>query len=142
MKNIATSVLLLLFAGCGEQIDETYPTYADARSAGAVERGWVPAFVPMSASDIVDSHDLDTNRQTLLFKLPSSAMSEMVTGLRRVSGDDRETLTKLIDEYGLGQGSEGYVICSEVQNGVLVVDLEHGKVVYDTTISWSDDDYL
>lgn len=142
MKNIAITALLLLFVGCGEQIDETYPTYADAERAGAVERGWIPAFVPLSASDIVDSHDLDTNRQKLQFKLPPSAINEMVADLRKVSANDQEAIAVLLDKHGLRQGSEAYVVCSEVQDGILAVDSEQGKAVYDTTVDWSDDDCL
>lgn len=140
MKIIATTVLSLLMAGCAEQIDETYATYAEAQSAGAVKRGWVPTFVPSSATDIVDSHDLDTNRQTLKFNLPPSSIGEMVVGLRVVSANDQDALTELLSEHGLGQSSPGYVVCSEVQNGALVVDPELGRAVYDTTVTWADDD--
>ena len=112
MKNITITILLLLLAGCDEQIYETYPTYAEAQRAGAVERGWIPTFVPSSASNIEDSHDLDTNRQTLQFKLPPSAINDMVAGLRATSAYDREALAELLDKHDLGQASEGYVVCS------------------------------
>ena len=137
---MAITILSLLLAGCDEQIDETYTTYADAQSAGAIKRGWVPAFVPPSATNIVESHDLDTNRQTLQFNLPPSAINEMVVGLRTVSANDRGVLVELLSEHGLGQTSAGYVLCSEIQDGVLVVDPELGRAVYDTTVTWADDD--
>lgn len=140
MKNIKIVVLLLLLAGCGEQIDENYPTYAEAQRAGAVKRGWVPAFVPSSASDIEGSHDLDTSRQTLQFKIPPSAVKDMVAGLSTVSSYDQKALAELFDKHGLRRASEGYVICSDVRNGALVVDPEIGRAVYDTTINWVDDD--
>ena len=143
MKNMAIAVLSLLVAGCGahdEQVSETYATYAEALSAGAIERGWVPAFVPSSATSIVDSHNLDTNRQTLQFNLPPSAIDEMVIGFRAVSAKDQDALTELLSEHGLGQSSSGYVVCSEVQHGALVIDPELGRAVYDTTVTWADDD--
>ena len=64
----------------------------------------------------------------------------MVVGLRTVSANDRGVLVELLSEHGLGQTSAGYVLCSEIQDGVLVVDPELGRVVYDTTVSWADDD--
>jgi hypothetical protein len=34
---------------------------AEARSAGALDRGWVPSFLPSSTTSIVESHNIDTN---------------------------------------------------------------------------------
>ncbi len=140
MKAMTIPFFTLLLAGCGEQIDKNYATYVDAQRAGAVEKGWIPAFIPSSASDIVDSHDLDTNRQTLQFKLPPSAIGGMVAGLRKISTNDQNALADLLDKYATGRDSEGYVVCSEVQNGALIVDAERGKAFYDTIVSWLDDD--
>ena len=41
MRNVTFPILLLFMAGCGEQIDDNYSTYADAQRAGAIERGWI-----------------------------------------------------------------------------------------------------
>jgi hypothetical protein len=60
MRNMTITAILLTAAGCSDQMGETYATYADAQPAGAIERGWVPAFVPSSARNIADSHNLDT----------------------------------------------------------------------------------
>jgi hypothetical protein len=38
-------------------VTNTYNTMADARSSGAIERGWIPAFVPAGAQDIREAHD-------------------------------------------------------------------------------------
>lgn len=140
MRNMTIPVLLLSLAGCSEQIDETYSTYADARRAGAIERGWVPAFVPSSARDIADSHNLDTNRQTLQFTIPPSAIGKMVARFRAVSVTDRKAAAELARVHSLGAASEAYVVCSEHQNGALTVDRESGRAVYDTTVEWADDD--
>ena len=42
-------------------------TAALAREAGAVARGWLPEFLPPSARDIRERHDLDTNAVILRF---------------------------------------------------------------------------
>ena len=141
MRNMTIAVLLLSVTGRSEQIDQTYSTYADAQREGAVERGWVPAFVPSNARDIADSHDLDTNRQTLQFTIPPSAIGRMVEGLRRVSIADQRAAAELFREHGLGAASEGYGVCSEQHlSGALAVDRESGRAVYDTTVEWADDD--
>jgi hypothetical protein len=62
---LAIAVLLALAAGCSETRDTSYETLARAVSDGAVERGWVPAWLPASARDIHLTYDLDTNESML-----------------------------------------------------------------------------
>jgi hypothetical protein len=142
MRKMTIPVLLLSVAGCSEQIDATYSTYADAQRAGAIERGWVPAFVPPSARDIIASHNLDTNRQTLRFAIPPSDLGKMVAGLGSVSAEDRRAAAELSRRHGLGAASEAYVVCCEPLDGALALDRDSGRAVYDTTIEWAEDDCL
>ena len=49
-----------------------YSQYEDldaVREDGAFERGWFPAWMPESAVDIHEFHDLDTNQQAMSFRL-------------------------------------------------------------------------
>lgn len=140
MRMIAAAALLLSLVACNEQMEETYTTYADAQDAGAIERGWIPAFVPASARDITDSHDLDTNRQTLQFTIPPSHVGPMVAGLPSVSAEDHRAAAELSREHGLGAATDAYVVCSDPLNGALAVNSESGRAVYDTTVGWADDD--
>lgn len=142
MRQLAAILLLLSLGACSEQIEESYPTWSDAKSAGAVARGWIPSFVPETARDIKDSHDLDRNTQRLEFSIRSTEVATMVAGFRRISAEDRRLAAELAQELGLGVESDAYVVCSRIQNGVLVVNREEGKIAYDTTIRWADDDCL
>lgn len=139
MKSVLAAILAFILFGCADKVDEAYATYADAERAGAVERGWVPAFVPSSAHDLDETHDLDTSAQTLRFKLPPSDVVTMVVGLRLVSAKDGEAAATLSESHGLGSTSKVYVVCSKPRNGALAVDRESGKAVFDTTIDWLDD---
>ena len=47
-----------------------YPTYAEAVADGAIQRGWIPGFVPSSATTIEETHNIDTNWQWLEFTAP------------------------------------------------------------------------
>ena len=69
-------------AGCVEVERAEYPTYAAAEHAGAVTRGWIPAFVPRSAVKISEAHDLDVNTQRLRFRAPESDLRRMTAHLR------------------------------------------------------------
>jgi hypothetical protein len=65
----ATSVL----AACVAEMPEA--SYEDLNAAiadGAVERGWIPDWLPPSAQDIKEKHDLDTNSQIVRFTISSS----------------------------------------------------------------------
>lgn len=140
MRSLATIIPFFLLLGCNEQIDESYSTYSEAQSAGAVEKGWVPSFVPSSARDLEDTHDLDTTRQTLRFTIPLSAAADMVSGFRASSTEDKTAASELIDQHALAAESKVYVVCSGYRNGALAVDAENGQVVFSTTVNWVDDD--
>jgi hypothetical protein len=60
---------------------EQYATFSQADSAGAVRRGWLPSFVPQSATDLRDVHDYDTNHQWLRFRAPERDLHSMTLHL-------------------------------------------------------------
>ena len=61
-------ILIAVIAGCGETPEVYYPTYSEAISDDAVGRGWIPAWLPKSAIDIHEIHNIDTNRSMLAFR--------------------------------------------------------------------------
>jgi len=75
------TLMLVLSVGCGETVTTTYATYVDAEQAGAVARGWIPAFVPRTATEIREAHDLDTNQQWLRFRVPPGDTAVAVGGM-------------------------------------------------------------
>ena len=83
-----TSGLLGLAIACGEIQHASYATYAAADSAGAVTRGWVPSFVPSTAIEIVEIHDLDLNTQRLRFRAPEADLRTMIATLVPLSLDE------------------------------------------------------
>ena len=81
--------LLLAAAGLMSYVFETriveYETFAEAQAAGATEGGWLPTFLPASATDIRDVHNIDTNAQWLSFKAPSGDLRQMLQGFKALS---------------------------------------------------------
>jgi hypothetical protein len=55
------AVSFVILAGCDETMRANYATASEARSDGAVQRGWIPDVLPDSATGIAEAHDLDTN---------------------------------------------------------------------------------
>jgi hypothetical protein len=131
------AILSLSLAACGEQVEETYPTWAEAQRAGAVERGWIPTFVPR---EIRDSHNLDSNRQTLFFVARPSDVEAMVADFPSVSVANQAAVSDLSREHGLAPASDAYMVCARPLNGVLVVDSESGRAVFTTAIKWADEE--
>ncbi|MBA3295621.1 MAG: hypothetical protein H0U19_01690, partial [Acidobacteria bacterium] len=54
MKRIAALLAMVLVAGCGGLKAKTmsYGTLAEARTAGAIDKGWVPANLPESVFEL------------------------------------------------------------------------------------------
>jgi len=56
---VASAVILSALA-CSEALESKYATGADALKAD-VGHGWVPSFLPSTATEITEIHDLDSN---------------------------------------------------------------------------------
>ena len=65
-----------------------YPSAQAAISAGAIERGWVPEFLPSSAREISEKHNLDTNEVWLRFSVDPNERSSIDMSCRKISGSD------------------------------------------------------
>ena len=44
-----------------------FDNYTEAQASGIMDRGWVPHYIPRSATDIHEQHDLDTNWVKMTF---------------------------------------------------------------------------
>ena len=66
--------LLLVFAtACDDlQIYVVYDDIEQATDDGAFARGWLPYWMPSSAENIHEFHDLDTNEQAISFEVMDS----------------------------------------------------------------------
>ena len=81
----AAGLATILFAGCRniDVVTEAYATLAEAQSAGAIDRGWMPRGLPPGTGEIRVAHDLDSNRRWGLFNFPTSegdALRALIAG--------------------------------------------------------------
>lgn len=51
-------------------VDDAYPDYDAAQKDSALVRGWLPSWLPKSATNITSRQDLDTNDYVFVFMLP------------------------------------------------------------------------
>ena len=74
---IFVSVCLLFFLVFSmKELDITsssYKNYSEvASTSGLFEAGWIPLWLPKTASNIQESHDVDTNESWLMFNYAAS----------------------------------------------------------------------
>ena len=82
---IVVLLTVLALAGCNETIESEYKSFAEAKTSGAVERGWIPSIVPETALNIVEKHNLDTNRQVLRFSYAPDMKENLLGSCKQVS---------------------------------------------------------
>ena len=61
---------------------------AAARKAGVIDSGWVPELLPTGSTDILETHNLDTNTGTGTFRFPSADLDAFKAQARRFAGAD------------------------------------------------------
>jgi hypothetical protein len=132
-RSLSCTVVLTL-AGCSDVYTETYATWQEAKDAGAVQRGWIGSFVPTSAVDIKETHNIDTNVQTLLFAVPPSQVPAMVRGMRTLAKTDMTIHPLLVDDLRLDMNDwepfDRYIVCDEGNLGFLFVHSATGRSAY------------
>ena len=63
---LATLAILLLIPGCFEQYETRYASLGDALDS--IEAGWIPRYLPASARDIRERHDVESNEIWISFR--------------------------------------------------------------------------
>jgi hypothetical protein len=63
---------MVLAAACSDVRVGVYSTIEEARTEGAIAKGWVPDGLPPGVSDIREAHDLDTNQRWGAFTFPAA----------------------------------------------------------------------
>jgi hypothetical protein len=63
-------LLSLSISACfWERPETSYSSLDEAKRKGAVDKGWIPVWLPTSATDIRELHDIDTNESMLAFTI-------------------------------------------------------------------------
>jgi len=67
---------------------EEYSSLAEARAAGAIERGWIPDFLPPNATHLREVHEIDSIERWLAFMAPLPELRAMASKLAPLSYED------------------------------------------------------
>jgi hypothetical protein len=74
--------------GCAEVVDSSYADIKAATADGAIELGWIPAWTPELVTEILESHDLDTNQSMVAAIYDSSEVFEWQTDCKQIGSFD------------------------------------------------------
>jgi hypothetical protein len=83
-----TQILVFFVWGlyaCSETFDNFFPSYSAASDAGAFSRGWVPDWIPKSATEIYETHNLDTNLFMVKFLFPKQIDFTLPTSCKSIA---------------------------------------------------------
>lgn len=72
MRGGALYALFLALTACSMVMDASYDSMQDAMAKGMVEKGWIPEWTPLEATDLREVHDLDSNVSALAFNKPAA----------------------------------------------------------------------
>jgi hypothetical protein len=72
VRNLLLLISMLSIMGCNEDVEAHYRTYSDLENAGVGPRSWMPHWLPRTAVDIHDLHNLDTNSTLISFSVPEA----------------------------------------------------------------------
>jgi len=74
MAVLCTGLTCILVACRSDRRESFYPTLADANKDGAIDRGWIPDFLPESSHAIYEAHDISPSTTWCAFEfLPSDS---------------------------------------------------------------------
>jgi hypothetical protein len=72
------AIACLLASGCfWETTDASYSTAKEVIDSGFLEKGWIPRWLPPDATDLRETHNIDSNVSELSFSIPSRASLEL-----------------------------------------------------------------
>lgn len=84
--------MVCLVGGCsGEIVERSFSTYADAEKDGAFVQGWLPDFLPLSATEITYEADLDTSMVRVAFNFNVKDVGWVSRYLKRAEITPRAT---------------------------------------------------
>lgn len=112
----------LRYMDFAENPRSSFASFAEMEAAKMIESGWLPEFLPKSATDIEESHNIDTNRVWASFKYQAGDLQSVEGACKKVAENNRgkkylcpplDTRTSTII---LGSDGAGYYLSYE--NGI------------------------
>ena len=137
IRMIFLGIFCCALCSCKESSLNKYESRELAAAAGAIDRGWVPEFLPERAFDIVESHSVDANHFRVEFSIHIEDYAEMLKDgalvtLPASTNDSVRRKISLPSWSTLGRGKlQPIAKCNDLYGGGLgLVNIETGRVHY------------
>ena len=124
MRLLLVGTTVLFLASCSEQPHRYYARVAEAAAAGEDVRGWLPAWLPRSATEVHLQSDLDTNDWWIRANLSSAAADSLRSLLSRVPA---ERVLVRQPRSGSKWWFEGLIEQQAADDGALHAELFRGR---------------
>lgn len=135
-------LVLLVLSTCEkmETKETKYANYEAVRKAGEIDRGWIPEFLPLSAKNIHERHNIDTNEVWLFFNFNYSTdienlgksckqvTSHNIVFPRYPGGWWPKELTRRTEDTQSTDRDYEYYRCED--DGIIAIDSKNGKAFY------------
>lgn len=100
LKCLSVGILMSLFLlGCSDNVRTSYATFEDLQKSNSTAKLWLPEFLPPSAFNIWEEHNVDTNTVAGEFECKPEDLPKVTKSLERITGQDaaraRQTAMKI-----------------------------------------------
>lgn len=128
MNNIIVKsiFLILLLTFCSDEIENYYSDYNSMKVSDSYKKGWIPDFIPESASDIYEKHNLDNNKVWISFKCNISDLSQVTANI--VLADENEKMLNILRQNFDLPDTVSFYILSDKE--IIAVDNKMNRIYY------------
>lgn len=89
MISIITGIALLFIFMTRDTYENHFADYEHMKASGLMEKGWLPDYIPHSATDINERHNIDTNVVNMSFKYNPADTEKAGTGCTLLEKNER-----------------------------------------------------
>ena len=90
--------ILIVLASCSDIFKKYYSDYNELFNSGDLKKGWIPDFIPVSAYDIYEKHNLDTNEIWLNFRFKKKDFNNIVDQMQQTDSIAQSKIKTIINK--------------------------------------------
>lgn len=127
-------LIILLFVGCCDTVNDHYATRAEAEADNLFERGWLPSIIPASARGIKTSNNLDINISEGEFRFDQEETNTFLEHLKPYSGQPPKPRRR--QTYIAKQKKKGYLPFEYTDNDTVWIFMVNSRAEHVRYIMW------
>jgi hypothetical protein len=116
-----------VLSGCSDVRVSSYENYRELVASGAIARGWVPEFIPVTAHEISEGHSVEVNSLSVGFSFGADFRPAEDSSFILLRADKRVAAVKGVElprwaKITKSDSLEVFSVCAESESGLLFVD--------------------